>query len=180
MDARSRTGPDRLLKDHLDLLKRNVGGPVMDLACGNGHNGLFLARQGLTVILVDRSEEVLREAELEAARLHLAVEIRHTDLETMGTNPLEQDSPAAILVFRYLHRPLFPCIRKSLRHGGLLIYETFTSAQATFGKPRNPAHLLKPGELLESFRDWEVIHYFEGLAENPRRAIAQLICRKPV
>jgi hypothetical protein len=29
------------------------------------------------------------------------------------------------------------------------------------------------------FADWEVIHSFEGIKENPTRAVAQLVARKP-
>jgi hypothetical protein len=70
-------------------------------------------------------------------------------------------------------------MRKGLRPGGLLVYETFTVEQAAFGRPRNPDHLLHPGELQQTFADWEVLHSFEGLKENPLRAVAQLVCRKP-
>ncbi len=59
------------------------------------------------------------------------------------------------------------------------MYETFTVEQPRFGKPRNPDFLLNPGELLQLFKDWELIHSFEGIKENPRRAVAQLLCRKP-
>jgi hypothetical protein len=51
--------------------------------------------------------------------------------------------------------------------------------QAQFGKPRNPDFLLKPGELMNWFKDWHVLHHFEGIQENPKRAIAQIVCRKP-
>ena len=34
-----------------------------------------------------------------------------------------------------------------MRRGGVLVYETFTRAQAARGKPTNPAFLLEPGEL---------------------------------
>jgi hypothetical protein len=30
------------------------------------------------------------------------------------------------------------------------------------------------------FADWEEIFYFEGIRENPTRAVAQIVCRKPV
>jgi hypothetical protein len=62
---------------------------------------------------------------------------------------------------------------------GLLIYETFTAEQPRFGKPRNPDYLLQSGELGHMFADWEVIHSFEGIKENPTRAVAQLVARKP-
>jgi hypothetical protein len=94
-------------------------------------------------------------------------------------NPLPEDFYKGILVFRYLHRPLIPCINKALIKGGILIYETFTIEQPKFGKPHNPEFLLNPGELLEWFKDWEIIHHFEGIKEDPKRAVAQIVCRKP-
>jgi hypothetical protein len=69
-------------------------------------------------------------------------------------------------------------MRKALRRGGILIYETFTVEQPKFGKPHNPDFLLRPGELYEWFGDWETIHAFEGIKDNPRRAVAQIVCRK--
>ena len=82
------------------------------------------------------------------------------------------------MIVTYLHRPLIPCIKKALKQGGLLIYETFTIEQPQFGKPHNPAFLLRPQELFEWFNQWEVLHYFEGIKEGPRRAVAQIVCRK--
>ena len=85
---------------------------------------------------------------------------------------------AAIVVFRYLHRVLIPDIKLALKKGGVLVYETFTTAQAKLGKPRNPDFLLNTGELLSWFKDWEVLHHFEGTLKNPERAVSQIVCRK--
>ena len=104
--------------------------------------------------------------------------LRQVNLEQDGVNPLEGLTFSAILVFRYLHRPLIPCIAKSLKQGGILMYETFTAEQARFGKPKNPDHLLKAGELLSWFKDWEVIYTFEGIVGAPPKAVARLVCRK--
>lgn len=172
--------PDLLLKDHFFLFADDLKDlPLLDLACGDGHNGLFLASKGFSMILADRSEEALQQARQSADSLGVVVTLRHVDLEKENANPFKYDVFSAVLVFRYLHRPLIPFIRKSLRSGGLLMYETFTTKQAQFGKPKNPEHLLNPGELLSWFQDWEIIHSFEGIKEYPRKAIAQLICRKP-
>jgi tellurite methyltransferase len=169
-----------LLVAHLDLfLRQGSRGPVLDLACGDGQNGVFLAGRGLDVICCDISVEALERAGELAGRHGVTVSLWEVDLERPGINPLREDVYGAILVFRYLHRPLFPCIRKALRPGGLLVYETFTVEQAAFGRPRNPDHLLHQGELGQAFADWEIVHSFEGLKENPRRAVAQLVCRKP-
>ena len=172
--------PDSLLRDNLSLFIDDLKDlPLLDLACGDGHNGLFLASKGFSMILADRSEEALKQAGDTAASLGVAVSLRHVDLEKENSNTFENEIFSAVLVFRYLHRPLIPSIRNVLRKGGLLLYETFTTEQAQFGKPINPDHLLKPGELFSWFQDWEVIHSFEGIKENPRKAVAQLICRKP-
>jgi SAM-dependent methyltransferase len=149
------------------------------LACGEGHNGLFLADKGFSVLLWDRSREALANARAQARDLGVDVKFDRMDLEQDGVNPLVPDTYGAILVFRYLHRPLIPNIKKGIRKGGFLFYETFTIEQPPFGKPRNPDFLLKPGELQGWFRDWDIIHSFEGILDNPKRAVAQIVCRKP-
>jgi tellurite methyltransferase len=152
-------------------------GPVLDLACGTGENGLFLAGLNLPVVLADRSPEALGVARRAADERGLEVQFWKIDLET-GGNPLQVDYYRAILVFHYLHRSLVPHIRRGIRKGGILIYETFTKEQPRYGHPHNPDYLLEPGELAAWFEDWQIIHYFEGVLEDPRRAVAQLVCRK--
>ncbi len=172
-------GPDKLLTHYSYLFSEDLKDyQVLDLACGDGHNGIFLASKGFSVVLADRSEEALSLARLNAQAAGVTVQFRHVDLEQEGINPLEGLTFGAVLVFRYLHRPLIPCIRKSLKQGGILMYETFTTEQARFGKPKNPDHLLKAGELLSWFYDWEVIYTFEGVIGVSPKAIAQLVCRK--
>jgi tellurite methyltransferase len=171
--------PNPLLMKFSPLLEdKNLEGPILDLACGTGENGLFLAGLNLPVILADRSPEALEVARRSAEDRSLKVQFWEVDLET-GRNPLQEEYCRAILVFHYLYRPLIPYIRKGIRQGGILIYETFTSGQSKYGKPNNPDYLLQPGELGDWFQDWQIIHYFEGLLEDPRRAVAQIVCRKP-
>ena len=62
----------------------------------------------------------------------------------------------------YLHRALFPVLKDSLAEGGVLIYETFMAGNERFGKPSNPRFLLRPGELLEAFKDLTVKGFEEG------------------
>lgn len=148
------------------------------MACGKGHNGLFLAKKGLPVTLCDFSAEALNHAKRSAQQADLKVKIWRVDLEEKGINPLDENAYGGILVFRFLHRPLIPCIKKALKRDGILIYETFTIEQAGFGKPSNPDYLLKSGELKRWFAKWNIMHYFEGVLENPQRAVAQIVCRK--
>ena len=178
--AKSKLKPAQLLVEHSGLiLEKTLPGPVLDLACGEAHNSIYLALKGVKVISGDLSSEALERAGELAAECGAEISVWQVDLEPEGVNPLPEHAYGAILVFRYLHRPLIPCIKKALRKGGLLIYETFTAEQPRFGKPRNPDYLLQSGELGQMFADWEEIFYFEGIKENPTRAVAQIVCRKP-
>lgn len=178
-DFRRESGPDELLTRYSYLFSDDLKDyPVLDLACGDGHNGIFLASKGFSVVLADRSEEALSQARLNAQAAGMSIQFWQVNLEQEGVNPLEGRIFSAVLVFRYLHRPLIPFISKSLKQGGILIYETFTTEQARFGKPKNPDHLLKAGELLSWFQDWEVIYTYEGIIGAPPKAIARLVSRK--
>jgi tellurite methyltransferase len=171
--------PASLLAENWQLFRdASRLGPVVDLACGRGGNGLFLAANGIPVILVDRSGDRLADARRLARKAGVEVDIRQWDLERAAGDPLQGLEAGGIMVFRYLHRPLIPAIRRSIRTGGILMYETFTLDQRRFGKPRNPDHLLQPQELKGWFQDWQILHYFEGLKENPLRAVARIVCRK--
>ena len=172
--------PARLLLDHWKLFTgEKLAGPILDLACGDGHNGIFLAGKNLTVICCDLSEEALGRVGKLAEQNKATVKLWQVDLEVEGSNPLPEDFFGGILVFHYLHRPLIPCIKKAIKKGGILIYETFTTEQPKFGKPHNPNFLLNQGELLGWFKDWEIIHHFEGIKKRPKRAVAQIVCMRP-
>ena len=82
-----------------------------------------------------------------------------------------------VLVFHYLHRPLFPALVRALAPGGLLLYETFTAEQALRGKPKNPDFLLEPGELRKSVASLVVLREREGEFEG--RMVAGVAARKP-
>ena len=174
------SGPAPFLIEYSSLFTpKAIPGPVLDLACGEGHNGLYLARRGLTVEFWDRSKELVSHVTQRAEGEGLSVRGRAVNLELPGVNPLEGRAYGAILVFRYLHRPLLPWLKKSIAKDGLLMYETFTRDQANLGRPKNPDFLLQPGELRSWFQDWTIIHEFEGFESMPPRAIAQLLCKKP-
>lgn len=172
--------PDPFLAENVGrFTEGTLPGPVLDLACGDGRNGIFLAGEGLPVVCCDRSQEALERARKLAQAQGVDVEFRRVDLEQEGTNPLAEDFFGGVLVFRYLYRPLIPSIRRALKRGGVLMYETFTIDQPRFGKPHNPDYLLNHGELQSWFEDWEVMDSFEGILEAPRRAMARILCRKP-
>jgi tellurite methyltransferase len=171
--------PAQLLESHIDLLRDvRLPGPILDLAAGDCHNAIFLAQSHLKVIACDKSVEALQRGKQMAVRVGVTIDTWQVDLEVEGTSPLPQSAYAGIIVFYYLHRPLIPSIRRALKVGGILIYETYTVDQPRFGRPHNPDFLLKPGELRRWFEDWNVLHEFEGVKHRPERAVAQIVCQK--
>jgi len=156
-------------------------GPVLDLACGRGRHAIAAAEGGAHAIGIDRNAVFLASLMDAARKRSLRVDTLRADLECGAEIPLLSDSCGAVLVFRFLFRPLAPKIVRVLRPGGLLLYETFTVRQRELGTgPRNPSFLLAEDELPKLFPELEVIAYWEGVTGgvNPA-AVARLAARKP-
>lgn len=148
-----------------------AGAAVLDLACGRGRHARHFAARGCRVTAVDRDVEAL------AALADVpGVATQCADLEGAAW-PFARAAFDAVVVTNYLHRPLFPFTADALRAGGVLIYETFMAGNERFGKPSNPAFLLRPGELLEAFSGRLTVAGFEqGTVGQPPRAAVQRIC----
>lgn len=166
---------------------------VLDLACGGGRNGLHLVENDINVVFADINGESLKQVEQAVNRLQLnkqklaqywQVDFEQDHFDQGNDKPLKAETFAAIMVFRYLHRPLMTQIKAAVKPGGMIIYETFTKQQAKLGRPKNPNFLLKPNELLEIFADWQILHSFEGEVlvsqqSDVKQAIAQIVAIKP-
>ncbi|MDG2051710.1 MAG: class I SAM-dependent methyltransferase [Myxococcota bacterium] len=175
--------PSRLFVSHLERL-RSAGrlGPLVDVACGRGRHAVPAVRAGLPLIGLDRSPQFLADLRREAQALGEDVPCIRADLESGPTLPLREGICGAVLVFRYLHRPLCDALAALLAPGGLLLYETFTAAQRDlpYG-PNRPEFLLAEGELPGLFPSLEIESYEELESGRPRPdAIARLVARKPI
>jgi SAM-dependent methyltransferase len=170
------------LAGHAALLP--AAAQVLDLACGWGRNARWLAAQGHQVLAVDRDVEALASMAGVAGVTTLCA-----DLEGAPW-PLADAQFDAVLVCRYLHRPLFPHVFAAVKPGGLLVYETFMQGNERFGRPARPEFLLAPGELVACVREagWQLLAAREGEetlaaggpAEPPRQAMTQaIVARRP-
>ena len=64
-----------------------------------------------------------------------------------GEWPATEQKYDAIIVSRYLYRPILVILAQMLNVDGVLIYETFMLGHERYGKPSNPDYLLLQDEL---------------------------------
>jgi SAM-dependent methyltransferase len=156
--------PSEWVRRWADLVTQ---GPVLDVASGSGRHAVLFAERGLEVVAVDRDAQSIP-----------GVRFVQADLEGGGEWPFAGQRFAAIVVTNYLHRPLLPTLERALAEAGVLIYETFMAGNEKFGRPSNPAFLLKPGELLEAFKGLTPIAFEQGCVERPKPAMIQRLCAR--
>lgn len=157
-------------------------GLALDLAMGNGRNAIWLATRGFDVDGVDVDTEMVSKARATARRFHAPIRAIVGNVED-GTYIIPMEAYEVIVVFNYLHRPLFRDIKDGLKPGGVVVYQTFLEEQARFGPPRNPAHLLKRGELAHVFGEFEILRQNERIDTTVPGgkpcALAGIVARKP-
>ncbi len=159
--------PNRFLVAEATGLKP---GRALDLACGEGRNALWLARQGWDVVGVDFSRRGLDKAQAVAAHNGVQVEWVHADLATYVPPPSAFDLVAVL----YLHLPrpeLEPVLVRAadaLAPGGtlLVVGHDSTNLAEGYGGPQDPAVLYGPHDLVAALPGLII-----DKAERVRRAV---------
>ena len=134
-------------------------GRALDIATGQGRHAIFLAQRGFAVVGIDISPVALETARRAAKEKSLAIDWQEADLEEIELPAVHYD---LVLNINYLQRSLVPQIKKTLKPGGWIIFETYLIDQPTIGFQGNPDYLLGHNELLDFFRDFRVRYYREG------------------
>jgi tellurite methyltransferase len=176
-DARYRSPRYEGVREPLPLLAEYVPPAkepafALDIACGLGHNTLWLAEHGYRALGVDISRVALARAQAEAEARDL------TDRALFAQVDLDRFRPpagrfAVVLVARFLKRRLLRTLADALKPGGLLIYRTLNWRRALAEPDTPPQYLLAPGELTRAFAGLEVLaHAEEG-------EMSQLVARRP-
>ena len=156
----------RWIERFTPLVRR--GARLLDVAAGQGRHARHFAQRGVRVLAVDRDRDALGACDGVAN-----VETRVVDLEA-GAWPLAHERFDAIVVVHYLHRPALPHLLDALTPDGVLLYETFAAGNERYGRPSNPAFLLRDGELLDVARERLTIVAFEqGRIDEARTAVVQ-------
>lgn len=172
--GRKRHLPDSLLLEHWKDL---VGPRVLDVACGEGRNSIFLAEKGFEVIGVDRSPTAIKKAQMWAQETGVCAEFICEDLERLVLPKVPYDS---IVVTRYWQPNLCALLIEALRPGGIILYETYTTRYLNYRSESTRSHLLKSGELRKAFERLDILHYAEVDKPSTREYCAQLVGRRPL
>jgi 2-polyprenyl-3-methyl-5-hydroxy-6-metoxy-1,4-benzoquinol methylase len=167
------TDPSPFLKESLGLLPK---GKALDLFSGEGQNAVFLARQGFTVDAIDFSEVALRKARRLALHNKVSIETITADLSKYSIKP---ENYHVILSIDYMMKSLITEIKKGLKKGGVIVFQSYTEDQLQIRSPLSVPReaLLKKGELRELFKEFKILLYRE--TNDGKSAVASLIARKP-
>ena len=168
--------PNPFLKRHIHLLPK---GRALDVATGEGRNAVFLAQNGFDVDAVDISQKGLKKAQKLAREKGVKI---NTFLVDLDQYPIAKERYDLIANFYFLKRSLIPRIRKGLKKGGRVVFETYLLEHKTLGVggPKQAKYFLKPNEPLRLFRNFRILFYREGIFREGgrRKAVASLIAEK--
>ena len=167
--------PSRFLAQSLDFLTELLPDSrrTLDLACGEGRNGIFLAQNGFQVTAVDISQCGIDKGVIRAAELGVRMNFVQADLETFWP----RETYDLIINFNFLLRPLIPVMVDSLAPGGVIVMETILNTPTLQGM-HTKSFLLHPGELETLFSGLPgsiLLAEEESTGETP---VARIIFRK--
>lgn len=148
-------------------------GQALDLAMGEGRNALFAASLGYEVLGVDISEVGVQRANDLARERELSLKGEVADLDEW---PIPENTFNLVMCFYFLDRKLFEPIRKSLRPGGIVMFETFNQGHLKYTDFK-PEWVLGANELIKEFFDYRILHYRE--TDEDEKAASAILAQKP-
>jgi SAM-dependent methyltransferase len=161
----------------VDTASNLAPGKALDLASGTGRNSLWLAEHGWNVTAVDAASAAIEILQTRAAERSLKINAIVADLEKEEFE-IEPSRWDFIAICYYLQRNLFEPAKRGIVSGGLLLSIVHITEP---GEEESPFRL-RPGQLEKYFAGWDILHYYEGKADDAahRRAVAEIAARKPL
>lgn len=167
--------PRPTLSEWIDVLPV---GRVLDIACGDGRNSLYLAQNGFVVDAIDISPAALQLVQRGATDRGTEVNLILADLDNYV---VPSDTYDLITCSFYLNRDLIPGIKKGVKPGGFVIYEQHYVPKSDELYDSNIGFKLREGELHDLFQGMEIRYFAEGSLQESEgdASIARLVARRP-
>ncbi|MDA8561005.1 class I SAM-dependent methyltransferase [Nitrospinae bacterium] len=162
--------PIPFLVDNVHILRK---GKVLDIAMGEGRNGVYLATQGFEVLGLDISEKGLAKAHNLAKKNNVTIETKVVDLESFTLEPNSYD---VILCTYYMQKDLFKQFQSALKPGGMIVVETYNVDYLKYAQ-FSRKWALDTNEMLDIFKDLRVIRYQDY--DDGKEAYSSIIAQKP-
>lgn len=162
--------PIPFLVDNVHLLPK---GKVLDIAMGEGRNGVYLATQGFEVLGLDISEKGLTKAHKLSEKNNVTIETKVVDLENFTLEPNTYD---VILCTYYMQKDLFKQFESALKPGGMIVVETYNIDYLKYAR-FSRKWALDTNELLDIFKGLRVIRYQDY--DDGKEAYSSIIAQKP-
>ena len=162
--------PIPFLVDNVHLLRK---GKVLDIAMGEGRNGVYLATQGFEVLGLDISEKGLKKAHNLAKKNKVTIETKVVDLESFTLEPNSYD---VILCTYYMQKDLFKQFQSALKPGGMIVVETYNVDYLKYVQ-FSRKWALDTNEMLDIFKGLRVIRYQDY--DDGKEAYSSIIAQKP-
>jgi tellurite methyltransferase len=161
--------PIPFLVDNVHLLRK---GKVLDIAMGEGRNGVYLATQGFEVLGLDISEKGLEKAHNLAKKNKVTIETKVVDLESFTLEPNSYD---VILCTYYMQKDLFKQFQSALKPGGMIVVETYNVDYLKYVQ-FSRKWALDTNEMLDIFKGLRVIRYQDY--DDGKEAYSSIIAQK--
>ncbi len=149
-------------------------GRALDVATGQGRNGLYLASLGWKVTGVDFAVQALREAGEQAAARKLDYEPVYANLASYDFGVDKWNLVA--MIYTPDHPDWIEKIKPSIQHGGLFVFEFFARGP-------NAPHGSELAALEQTFAGWEITRH-EVVEDTPdwdqnRAKLVRFVARRP-
>ena len=160
--------PNAFIKDMSERLPKDS--KIGCFAEGEGRNGVYLAKMGHDVTILDQSDQGLNKAQQLAKDEGVSIETVQGDLTKMEMEPDQFD--AAIMVFGHVPKQdqsfLMEQMIRSVKPGGHILFEVYSEDQLSYGTggPKSTEMLYAAEDVLSWIRGYKCLHFYYGEAER--------------
>ncbi len=163
-----------------ELVEKRIVLPceTLDIACGEGMYGIYLARKGFDVTGIDFSEKAIEYAKQNAEKAKVKVKFINLDVTNLAQIRRKFDFALEWGLLHHLTQDelvsYIPKVSETLRKGGLYLTASFNINSPEYGKPGQRYRETPIGTKLFYRSQQELIELFEPHFDIIRKEISPL------